>query len=126
VFLNVSRRSGSMYPERASCSPQVRTGPAAGDRAAIAAADPDAGQPAQRGRVTRELAARAVRLGVDAGDLAGKEYELLLKLASEPRRVFTKEELLREVWDFRSLGSKRCLRSTSRLLVGVCTVGPPL
>jgi DNA-binding response OmpR family regulator len=49
-----------------------------------------------------------------------------VKLAAEPHRVFTKEELLREVWDFRSLGSKRCSRSTSRLLVGVCTVGPPL
>jgi DNA-binding response OmpR family regulator len=40
-------------------------------------------------------------------ELAVKEHELLLKLASEPQRVFTKEELLREVWGFRSLGSKR-------------------
>ncbi len=32
--------------------------------------------------------------------LAAKEYELLLKLASEPARVFTKEQLLREVWGF--------------------------
>jgi hypothetical protein len=35
-----------------------------------------------------------------------------VKLASEPQRPFTKEELLREVWDFRLLGSKRCLRPT--------------
>ena len=39
-----------------------------------------------------------------AGRLAAKEYELLVKLAGEPQRVFTKEQLLREVWGFRSLG----------------------
>jgi DNA-binding response OmpR family regulator len=39
--------------------------------------------------------------------LPTKEYELLLKLASDPRRVFTKDELLRDVWGFRSAGSKR-------------------
>jgi DNA-binding response OmpR family regulator len=36
--------------------------------------------------------------------LAAKEYELLVKLATEPARVFTKEELLRDVWGFRALG----------------------
>jgi DNA-binding response OmpR family regulator len=48
--------------------------------------------------------------------LATKEYELLVKLASEPERVFTKEELLREVWGFRSHGRTRTLDShASRL-----------
>jgi DNA-binding response OmpR family regulator len=48
--------------------------------------------------------------------LAAKEYELLVKLAAEPVRVFTKEELLREVWGFRSLGRTRTLDShASRL-----------
>lgn len=48
--------------------------------------------------------------------LAGKEYELLLRLASDPTRVFTKEELLRDVWGFRSLGRTRTLDShASRL-----------
>ncbi|MGB2953111.1 MAG: winged helix-turn-helix domain-containing protein, partial [Gaiellaceae bacterium] len=48
--------------------------------------------------------------------LAAKEYELLLKLASDPQRVFTKEELLRDVWGFRSLGRTRTLDShASRL-----------
>ena len=48
--------------------------------------------------------------------LAGKEYELLCRLASDPERVFTKEELLREVWGFRSLGRTRTLDShASRL-----------
>jgi DNA-binding response OmpR family regulator len=48
--------------------------------------------------------------------LAGKEYELLVRLAHDPTRVFTKEELLREVWGFRSLGRTRTLDShASRL-----------
>ena len=64
------------------------------------------------GPISVERATRRVSVGGTRVDLAGKEYELLLKLASEPHRVFTKEELLREVWDFRSLGSKRCLRPT--------------
>lgn len=48
--------------------------------------------------------------------LAAKEYDLLVKLAGEPSRVFTKEQLLREVWGFRSLGRTRTLDShASRL-----------
>ena len=48
--------------------------------------------------------------------LPAKEYELLLKLASDPRRVFTKDELLRDVWGFRSTGRTRTLDShASRL-----------
>jgi DNA-binding response OmpR family regulator len=57
-----------------------------------------------------------VRVGGRRVSLATKEYELLLKLASEPTRVFTKEHLLREVWGFRSLGRTRTLDShASRL-----------
>jgi DNA-binding response OmpR family regulator len=48
--------------------------------------------------------------------LSAKEFELLARLASEPYRVFTKEELLREVWGFRALGRTRTLEShASRL-----------
>jgi DNA-binding response OmpR family regulator len=48
--------------------------------------------------------------------LSRREYELLLHLAAEPERVFTKEELLRTVWGFRSLGNTRTLDShASRL-----------
>lgn len=48
--------------------------------------------------------------------LSGKEYELLLALAADPVRVFTKEELLRDVWGFRSPGRTRTLDShASRL-----------
>jgi DNA-binding response OmpR family regulator len=48
--------------------------------------------------------------------LANKEFALLRVLATDPTRVFTKEELLRDVWDFRSLGRTRTLDShASRL-----------
>lgn len=48
--------------------------------------------------------------------LAGKEFELAARLAAEPRRVLTKDELLREVWGFRSAARTRTLDShASRL-----------
>ncbi len=48
--------------------------------------------------------------------LSQKEYALLRKLASDPQRVFTKEELLRDVWDYRSSSRTRTLDShASRL-----------
>ncbi len=60
--------------------------------------------------------ARTVRVGGLAVDLAAKEYELLVALATDPERVFRKEELLRDVWGFRSLGRTRTLDShASRL-----------
>ncbi len=48
--------------------------------------------------------------------LANKEFTLLRALAAEPHRVFTKDELLRDVWGFRSQGRTRTLDShASRL-----------
>ena len=62
-------------------------------------------------RVTRRVAVGERRVL-----LSSKEFELLVKLASEPDRVFTKEELLRDVWGFRSQGRTRTLDShASRL-----------
>jgi DNA-binding response OmpR family regulator len=48
--------------------------------------------------------------------LAKKEFTLLRVLASDPTRVFSKEELLRDVWGYRSPGRTRTLDShASRL-----------
>ncbi len=59
---------------------------------------------------------REVRVDGEPVMLANKEYELLLTLASEPRRVFTKSELLRDVWNFQTMGRTRTLDShASRL-----------
>ena len=68
------------------------------------------------GPITADLATRCVTVDDMSVALAGKEYELLLKLMTDPTRVFTKEQLLREVWGFRSLGRTRTLDShASRL-----------
>jgi DNA-binding response OmpR family regulator len=68
------------------------------------------------GEVLIDRAARRVTVRGIPVPLAAKEYELLVKLAGEPSRVFTKEQLLREVWGFRSLGRTRTLDShASRL-----------
>jgi DNA-binding response OmpR family regulator len=59
---------------------------------------------------------RTVRVGDRAVSLSAKEYELLVALAAEPERVFRKDELLKDVWGFRSLGRTRTLDShASRL-----------
>jgi DNA-binding response OmpR family regulator len=77
---------------------------------------PAAHEVRRAGTITADLATRSVLVGDIAVALAGKEYELLLKLMTDATRVFTKEQLLREVWDFRSLGRTRTLDShASRL-----------
>jgi DNA-binding response OmpR family regulator len=63
-----------------------------------------------------DLAARIVTVGGEQVQLSAKEYELLVALAEDPVRVFKKEDLLRDVWGFRSLGRTRTLDShASRL-----------
>jgi DNA-binding response OmpR family regulator len=48
--------------------------------------------------------------------LSAKEFSLLATLAAQPEKVFTKRELLEQVWDFRSHGRTRTLDShASRL-----------
>jgi DNA-binding response OmpR family regulator len=54
---------------------------------------------------------REVRLRGDRVALSQKEFALLRTLASDPSRVFTKEELLRTIWGYRSIGSTRTLDS---------------
>ena len=62
-------------------------------------------------RRTRRVAVRDTYV-----TLSAKEFELLSKLAVEPHRVFSKEELLREVWGYRAMGRTRTLEShASRL-----------
>ena len=48
--------------------------------------------------------ARQVRVDDRPVRLSGREFELAAKLASDPRRVFTKAELLRDVWGIRAAG----------------------
>jgi DNA-binding response OmpR family regulator len=72
--------------------------------------------PLRVGEIVIDTARREVRVGGRPVPLANKEFTLLRALACEPSRVFTKEELLRDVWGFRSLGRTRTLDShASRL-----------
>ncbi len=72
--------------------------------------------PVRVGEITVDPSRREVTVGGRPVRLANKEFELLRTLATEPRRVFTKEELLRDVWGYRSLGRTRTLDShASRL-----------
>jgi DNA-binding response OmpR family regulator len=68
------------------------------------------------GKIEIDRPTRRVTVAGRRVELPTKEYELLLKLASDPSRVFTKDELLRDVWGFRSAGRTRTLDShASRL-----------
>jgi DNA-binding response OmpR family regulator len=67
--------------------------------------------------------------------LSNKEFALLRALAADPTRIYTREELLRGVWGFRTLGATRTLdshafrlrrklnRKGDRFLVNVWGVG---
>jgi DNA-binding response OmpR family regulator len=89
-------------------------------RAALRAAEALPPEPEPERVVAGELVVDPRTRGVAVAGrrvaLATKEFELLLRLASDPTRCFTKEELLRDVWGFRSVVRTRTLDShASRL-----------
>src|SRR5438876_1547294 len=93
-------------------------------RAVLRRTAPPGHEKMHAGPITADLATRRVDVDGVTVALAGKEYELLLKLMTDPTRVFTKERLLREVWGFRSLGRTRTLDShASRLRRKLATAG---
>lgn len=68
------------------------------------------------GSLQIDLDAHAVSLYGLPVDLRRMEFELLFHLAGDPERVFSKQELLRAVWGYRSSGSTRTVDShASRL-----------
>jgi DNA-binding response OmpR family regulator len=72
--------------------------------------------PCRVGEIVIDPARRQVRVHGETVELSNKEFALLRALASDPTRVFSKEELLRDVWGYRSLGRTRTLDShASRL-----------
>jgi len=85
-------------------------------RAVLRRARPPAPELIEAGPVRIDTRTRDVRLGGRRIQLSQKEYELLVYLAREPERVFTKAELLYEVWEYRAVGRTRTLDShASRL-----------
>ena len=83
-----------------------------------------------------DLRARRVTIDERAVELSAVEYRLLCHLAAEPSRVFTREELMAQVWGYAAPGRTRTLDShacrlrrklacdTHRLVVNVWGVGP--
>jgi len=52
---------------------------------------------------TREI----ILYGEPLEDLTPKEFDLLFTLANSPRRVFSREQLLQQVWDYEYFGDER-------------------
>jgi len=70
------------------------------------------GAPVSRvGELQVDRARRRVTVRREPVDVSAKEFALLCALIVEPTRVFTKDELLRGVWGFRSPGRTRTLDS---------------
>ncbi len=85
-------------------------------RAVLRRRDPRREGPRRIGDLFIDPSRREVRVGERRVALANKEFALLRQLAAEPTRVFSKDELLRDVWGFRSMGRTRTLDShASRL-----------
>jgi DNA-binding response OmpR family regulator len=78
-------------------------------RAVLRRSAPRVGDTLRAGEIEIDGPTRCVRVCGTRVQLPAKEFDLLRKLAEQPTRVFTKEELLREVWGFRAMGRTRTL-----------------
>jgi len=96
-------------------------------RAVLRRVRPPDGEVVEAPPVRIDTQTRDVRVDGRPMQLAQKEYQLLLRLAREPRRVFTKAELLQDVWGYRSPGRTRTLDShASRLRRKLREAGAPV
>jgi DNA-binding response OmpR family regulator len=94
-------------------------------RAVLRRVQPPAPETVVAGPLSIDLRTRVVEVGGTRVSLAQKEYALLVKLATDPRRVFTKHELLRDVWNYRAEARTRTLDShASRLRRKLRAVDP--
>lgn len=74
-------------------------------------AGPEDEGPVTVGPLRVDPAARRVEVRDAPVRLAAREFELVALLATDPGRVFTKDELMRELWGSRGRGSLRTLDS---------------
>ncbi|HWI21249.1 MAG TPA: response regulator transcription factor [Baekduia sp.] len=75
------------------------------------------------GALELDPASRTVTVSGIPVELSQKEYALLRALAAAPTRVFTKQELLKTIWGYRSIGTTRTLDSHACRLRGKLAVG---
>jgi DNA-binding response OmpR family regulator len=68
-------------------------------RASGAGAGEDADEPLRFDGLEIDLRAREVKVGGEIASLTPKEFDLLHFLASSPRQVFSRLQLLEELWD---------------------------
>ena len=80
-------------------------------RAVLRRVAPPAPPKLEIGDLAIDPLSRVVTVRGEPVHLAGKEFELLSALAAEPHRVFTKDELLRDVWGYRTFTRTRTLDS---------------
>lgn len=73
-------------------------------RANTASVSEAGARPLVRGDVRIDPRARSVQVGEKAVDLTGKEFDLLWFLASHPGQVFTRTQLLDNVWGYEFYG----------------------
>ncbi len=64
-------------------------------------------RPVSVGDLTIDPARREARLAGQSLDLRAQEFDLLLTLAGQPGRVFTREQLLQQAWGFDFYGQTR-------------------
>ncbi|HMV95346.1 MAG TPA: response regulator transcription factor [Anaerolineales bacterium] len=65
------------------------------------------GKPLHRGDLTIDPVSREVSIASQILDLRTQEFDLLLTLAEQPGRVFTREQLLQLAWGFDFYGQTR-------------------
>src|SRR5881227_830262 len=75
-------------------------------RAVLRRTSPSLRDRLEAGAIAVDLATRRVTVHGSPVTLPTKEYELLAKLATDPDRVFTKDQLLREVWGYARSGGR--------------------
>lgn len=80
-------------------------------RAVLRRVKPATGELVQAGEIVVDKRTRCVTVGGRLLRLPTKEYELLAHLASAPTTVFTKDDLLRRIWGYRSAGRTRTIDS---------------
>jgi DNA-binding response OmpR family regulator len=70
-----------------------------------------AGSVLRYGELQIDARSRVVTYGPMPVELRRREYALLVHMARDPERVWTRHELLRDVWGYRSEGSTRTVDS---------------
>jgi two-component system phosphate regulon response regulator PhoB len=61
--------------------------------------EPNGAQRLEYGELVLDLQTREVLVKGDVVDTTAKEFDLLVFLAQAPRRVFSREQILKSVWD---------------------------